>query len=98
MRLFKKSEILRLFKTAGAISEKKQTATPKKQAPSVKRQTAFVSTQSAPKNKKKRQFNRRVAAKAMTLMEEGKPRKQAFAMAYNFAGANGKDRLGNAKG
>jgi len=98
MRLFKKSEMIRLFKTAGAISEKKQTATPKKQAPSVNRKTASVDTKRTGDNKKKRQFNRRVAAKAMTLMEEGKPRKQAFAMAYNFAGANGKDRLGNAKG
>lgn len=89
---------INMAESMGVIQKKQPPATPQKKPASVKRQTAFVSTQSAPKNKKKKQFNRRVAAKAMTLMKEGKPRKQAFAMAYNFAGANGKDRLGNAKG
>ena len=38
------------------------------------------------KTTKKKEFDRKVAAKAMTLMKEGKPRKQAFAMAYGMVG------------
>tara|TARA_R100001440_G_scaffold1860_2_gene5754 strand:+ start:203 stop:349 length:147 start_codon:yes stop_codon:yes gene_type:complete len=39
---------------------------------------------------KKKEFDRKVAAKAMTLMKEGKPRKQAFAIAYGMVGEKAK--------
>jgi hypothetical protein len=38
------------------------------------------------KTAKKEAFDKKVAAKAMTLMKEGKPRKQAFAIAYGMVG------------
>ena len=39
------------------------------------------------KTAKKEAFDKKVAAKAMTLMKEGKPRKQAFAIAYGMVGS-----------
>jgi hypothetical protein len=42
------------------------------------------------KTAKKEAFDKKVAAKAMTLMKEGKPRKQAFAIAYGMVGSNRK--------
>jgi len=44
------------------------------------------------KTAKKEKFDKKVAGKAMTLMKEGKPRKQAFAIAYGMVGS------GKAKG
>ena len=38
------------------------------------------------KTAKKEAFDKKVAAKATTLMKEGKPRKQAFAIAYGMVG------------
>ena len=38
------------------------------------------------KTAKKEAFDKKVAAKAMKLMKEGKPRKQAFAIAYGMVG------------
>tara|TARA_R100000773_G_scaffold42284_1_gene39415 strand:+ start:1000 stop:1224 length:225 start_codon:yes stop_codon:yes gene_type:complete len=42
------------------------------------------------KTAKKEAFDKKVAAKAMKLMKEGKPRKQAFAIAYGMVGSSRK--------
>ena len=45
------------------------------------------------KTAKKEAFDKKVAAKAMKLMKEGKPRKQAFAIAYGMVGSSRKSCL-----